>query len=101
MIPLDACGPRRRSRPWGTVVKKTRLTDEFPLAVFESRQEDGVILFARRDGALSIVTEDSKLPESGVTLVALVRETDLGERQERNARKTAAKAAGASRVAGE
>ncbi len=82
----------------GMVVKRTRLSAAFTLEDFRARNEDAVILFTHRDGTLSVVTEEGTLPERGTTLVALVRDTDPGLRKERNDRRKAAKAAGASRA---
>ncbi len=57
----------------GAVAKKTRLTEEFPLSAFRERYgEEAVIMFVLDDGKLAVVTPDYEIPETGVSVVALV-----------------------------
>jgi hypothetical protein len=60
----------------GMVVKKTKLTDESPLAAFRERYPDAVMMFLLRGSEVQVITEETKLPEKGVTLIALVRNLD-------------------------
>lgn len=57
----------------GFVVKKTGLTKEFPLASFRERYgPEAVLMFLYKDGKLTVVATDTKIPEHGVTVLALV-----------------------------
>lgn len=59
----------------GLVAKRTRLSEEFPLAAFRERYGEGaVVLFVLRGGTVEVVTPESKLPEHGVTVISLVPE---------------------------
>lgn len=70
--PLTAPELEQRSRE-GMVVRKTKLTEQHTLEQFRERQPDAVLLFTVEDGTASVVTVDGSTPQSGVTLVALVR----------------------------
>lgn len=57
----------------GYVVKKTRLTEEFDLAAFRERYgDDAVLMFLHNEGKLTVVAQDTKVPEKDVTVIALV-----------------------------
>ena len=56
----------------GHVVKRTRLTEDFPLDAFEQTHPEAVIMFVMRQGRLTVVTEKTDVPRTDVTLVAMV-----------------------------
>jgi NhaP-type Na+/H+ or K+/H+ antiporter len=76
----------------GMAVKRTRLTDEFTLDDFMRRYgDDTVLMFAIRGQELDVLTEDSKLPQTGVSVVALVRDLAPEQKAVRKAEKKAVK----------
>ncbi|MDN5895004.1 MAG: cation:proton antiporter [Nocardioides sp.] len=59
----------------GMTVKRTNLSAEFPLTKFrETYGEDTVLMFLLQDSQVTVVHGDTKVPETDVTVVALVRE---------------------------
>ncbi|MGO0575921.1 cation:proton antiporter [Ornithinimicrobium panacihumi] len=70
--PLTAPELEQRMRE-GMVVRKTKLTEQHTLEDFRERSPEAVLMFTVEDGAATVVTSDQPVPESGVTLVAMVR----------------------------
>ena len=70
--PLSAPELEQRIRE-GMAVRQTKLTEQHTLTQFRERQPDAVLLFTVDDGTATVVTAESTPPETGVTLVALVR----------------------------
>ncbi|GAA5164456.1 cation:proton antiporter [Ornithinimicrobium tianjinense] len=70
--PLTAPELERRVRE-GMQVRHTRLTDKHSLAQFEEREPDAVHLFTVTGRTARVVTVADPAPQTGVTLVALVR----------------------------
>ncbi|WP_206065198.1 sodium:proton antiporter [Nocardioides sp. JQ2195] len=67
----------------GMTVKRTRLTKEFTLDDFRGRYgEETVLMFALKDGEVHVLSEESKVAQVGVSIVALVRETDGPAREQ-------------------
>ncbi len=59
----------------GAVVKRTGLTDEFTLEDFRGRYgEDAVVMFVVRGERVEVVGAETKLPQKGASLIALVRD---------------------------
>ncbi len=60
----------------GMTVKRTRLTEEFTLAHFMERYgEETVLLFAiKQEGSVDVLHEGMKIPQTGVSVVALVHD---------------------------
>ncbi len=57
----------------GMVVRRTQLTEEFTLADFRDEHgPDVVVMFLYAEGRLTVVTRSTELPETGVTIIALV-----------------------------
>ncbi len=57
----------------GMVVRRTQLTEEFTLADFRDQHgPDAVVMFLYAEGRLTVVTRSTELPETGVTIIALV-----------------------------
>ena len=76
----------------GMAVKRTRLTEAFRLRDFKNRYgEDTVLMFAVKDGHLTVLSEDSKLPQHGVSVIALVRDLAPEQKGQRKAEKKAQK----------
>ena len=69
----------------GLVVRRTKLTESFTLENYLERNPEAVLLFTHDGSSASVVTEESDVSESGLTLIALVRprEQHRGE-QHRN-----------------
>ena len=62
----------------GMTVKKTALTEEFPIEAFLERYgEDTVLLFTIKGNELEVLGSDTKPPRKGVSVVALVHEPDI------------------------
>ncbi len=57
----------------GMTVRKTRLTEQHTLEDFRERQPDAVLMFVVQDDKATVVSEGTTVPETGATLVALVR----------------------------
>lgn len=64
----------------GMVVKKTKLTAEFSLADFRERYPDAVVMFILRRAQVQVVTEETKLPDKDVAIVALVSSGSTAQR---------------------
>jgi len=75
----------------GHVIKRTKLTEDFPLEAFQATHPDAVLMFIVRQGKLSVVTQKSNLPQIDAVVVAMVPEKQpeqrATERSERHARK--------------
>ena len=59
----------------GRVVKTTRLSQEFTLADFRARYAHPVMMFLIVGDEVTVVTESTEIPESDVTVIALVAPT--------------------------
>ncbi|GGK72097.1 cation:proton antiporter [Ornithinimicrobium pekingense] len=57
----------------GMAVRQTKLTEQHTLDDFLERQPDAVLMFSVEDGHATVVGRTTTVPQSGVTLVALVR----------------------------
>lgn len=57
----------------GMAVRQTKLTEQHTLDDFLERQPDAVLMFAVQDGHASVITRSTAVPQSGATVVALVR----------------------------
>ncbi|MFK5633597.1 MULTISPECIES: cation:proton antiporter [unclassified Ornithinimicrobium] len=57
----------------GMQVRQTRLTSHHTLSDFRERQPDAVLMFVVQDGRATVVDRGTTVPETGATLVALVR----------------------------
>lgn len=55
----------------GMVVRRTRLTDSFTLGDYRARNPNAVLLFTHDGTQATVITEESPVPDSGVTLIAL------------------------------
>lgn len=55
----------------GMAVRRTRLTDSFTLEDYRARNPDAVLLFTHDGTQTSVITEESRVPDRGVTLIAL------------------------------
>ncbi|HEY9564586.1 MAG TPA: cation:proton antiporter [Nocardioides sp.] len=65
----------------GMTVKRTRLTKEFTLDDFLDRYgEETVLLFSLKDGQVEVMHDDTRPPQSGVSVVALIRDVPGIER---------------------
>jgi NhaP-type Na+/H+ or K+/H+ antiporter len=62
----------------GMQVRQTKLTSRHTLADFRERQPDAVLMFVVQDGRATVVARDTTVPETDVTLVALVRPRSEG-----------------------
>lgn len=60
----------------GMVVRRTQLTESFTLEHYLERNPEAVLLFTHDGARASVVTEESDVPEAGVTLIAMVRPRD-------------------------
>ncbi|WP_114906599.1 cation:proton antiporter [Ornithinimicrobium murale] len=67
----------------GMTVRLTRLTEEFTLAHYRERNPEAVLLFTHDGTQATVLTEESDVDESGVTLIALAppREPRNGGRE--------------------
>ena len=57
----------------GMTVRQTKLTEQHTLDDFLERQPDAVLMFAVQDGHATVVARNTTVPQTGATLVALVR----------------------------
>ncbi|NLG20133.1 MAG: sodium:proton antiporter [Actinomycetales bacterium] len=55
----------------GMVVRRTSLTESFTVEDYQERNPEAVLLFSHDGTRAQVITEDTDLPESGVTLIAL------------------------------
>jgi NhaP-type Na+/H+ or K+/H+ antiporter len=58
----------------GFTVKKTSLTEQFPLDAFRDRYPRAVIMFVMKGSRLDVVTASTQLPQHGASVLALVRD---------------------------
>lgn len=65
----------RHSRA-GMRIRSTKLTDKFTLVDFREMQPDAIGLFIHQDGVTSVITEETKVPQTGISLVAMVTPRD-------------------------
>ncbi|HLS45439.1 MAG TPA: sodium:proton antiporter [Ornithinicoccus sp.] len=57
----------------GMTVRRTELTEAFTLDDYLARNPEAVLLFTHDGTRASVITEDSTVPEQGVSLIALAR----------------------------
>ena len=62
----------------GMTVRRTRLTEAFTLSDYQERNPSAVLMFTHDGTTASVVTAESGLAESGITLVALSPPTARG-----------------------
>nr|WP_306270672.1 sodium:proton antiporter [Ornithinimicrobium sp. HY1793] len=68
----------------GMTVRRTQLTETFTLVHYQERNPDAVLMFTHDGTKASVLTEESDVAESDVTLIALAppRETGRGRARE-------------------
>ncbi|AQP46121.1 cation:proton antiporter [Tessaracoccus flavus] len=64
----------------GHQVRSTRLTADFTYADLQARGDDSVMLFVVADGQVTIVDEDTQVPDKGVTAIYLAPPRDHTDR---------------------
>lgn len=62
----------------GMTVRRTRLTEAFTLSDYQERNPSAVLMFTHDGTTASVVTAESGLAQSGITLVALSPPTARG-----------------------
>ncbi len=60
----------------GMTVKRTTLSKKYSLSDFKSHYDEAVLMFLYQDGKLTVIGDDTKIPEREGTLVALVHDID-------------------------
>jgi hypothetical protein len=74
----------------GMAVKRTKLSDEFTLDDFLARYgKDTVLMFAIRGTHVDVLKEETRPPQTGFSVVALVRDLPPEEKAEKQADKKA------------